>query len=345
MFVYNPHQQDRSGELIAAGIASAGRSLGAGLQQGLEKRDHLKSQEAIGKAFLNAAKQNPQLYGLSPEQVDAMQQQFQDGSLQDRAAFPTVFMQVQQQRDATVQNNLRTAEAQRMQAALDQQQNDSTALGRYFQANQNTTEPATLQTLTGDGLVNNLTGGNPRIWPQSTPELVAGFARSNPGAALRLGLLQQLAKQPQGQDIPIVAQDLGDGRIGYRMPGSRQFEIFSAPEPSAQPVYAEDGKSLLGYNHSNGKGGWTFKPITTQLTVKDKINALQKLQDATLDPTKRAAIGAQVEQLLNDAGGQPPPMVPGGAPAPMVPSGAPAPGAAAPANTNSVTVGNYKVSW
>jgi hypothetical protein len=107
--------------------------------------------------------------------------------------------------------------------------------------------------------------------------------RALPKAMDAISKFNQMKAGPAGaEDTPIVPQDLGNGRTGYRMPGSKQFEIKDDPtslESGATPMTAPDG-SLLGYNIPKGGGKYNFQPIK-EMTDDQKQNLILQHQKAT----------------------------------------------------------------
>lgn len=206
-FYYQPGTVDRSGELLAMGVYRGADALGDAVKsialhnaQVGERREEFEAHANAGKALLAAVKTNPKAYGMDENQLTGLEQAYKDSSLAGKAQFPALLTQmVRMAQEGQAAN--RDAELFNMRRQqFTQQQADRTALDQYFQANRVGPEPAAIQQLTGDVVTNALTGQNPNVWQQSTPQLLEGFARSNPAAADNLGLMAQVARQ--GSETP-----------------------------------------------------------------------------------------------------------------------------------------------
>ncbi len=223
---YDPGIQNRSGELLAAGITEAGRGVSQGIGAGIEeygkRRDELKGYRQVALAL-----------GLPPDQVDKM-------SLGE------------------IKGHIMANEIKTQQTMLAQKKQAQAAIAPFIQAIQKNLKGG------GPDMDALMSGQGPRAAKPASPlDAVLGAAANNPLAlntdigttalqeALKKGLTTP--KTPQVVDVDGIKM-VGDETTGRWRP-------VPTPKPvrtpaGAPPIKSPDGKLYWDYN------AMTWKPIS-----------------------------------------------------------------------------------
>lgn len=259
---------------LANGINTAGAALAGAIDKHREEQKRIADQ---GKVADGLVAQYPDLLkplNLTPEQFKNMGAKDKAPLLEGAVKGIQLLQQATQQRQQQTLLDQRIREQQ-------QQQADDASMNQYFQQNQMQPEPADMQQLTGDVVTNSLTGQNPNVWRTPTPQLLEGYVRQNPAAALRnahnLSYLDKALAQGGEAITPSFIQD---PRTGARFVtrGNTMLPSGNDPELALNNLPKVPGMIAL----PTGKGNfiWKIDP-NSGLNIADQIKLLELQQKSS----------------------------------------------------------------
>jgi len=235
---YNPGIQFNGDQSIRAGAESM-RQIGLSIADHIQKQqadmDEAKGYRMIGKAMANDPNN-----GIDPDSVDKM-------TLGQLRKLPVLASIIQMQAKDRQQEKGMTALLDQGQAVAESMPNTGAP------------SPDFMAALTGQG-TNGARGplANPPMTPAPNPLKVALlnavknkdllFTKEGQdyfGNIIKEGSLQA-ANGNNETDNPIIEQALSNGNKGYRMPGSKQFQVVTTANTEAVAATNKEGKTL-GY--------------------------------------------------------------------------------------------------